>query len=546
MPLPRYQPVKKKTKVSHGPTIDDLDDYCLSKIIGYALTFASLREDGQSSDNRKAEKNLSLVSKRWYFLTQAQVAFCGLCKINLDHLGDRFGSQNQIATRPYGTLSHIRGPSVLVQKNNNITCATLARPRAPNAIHQHLTTSKSSEYSINLYRLLLPKLRKYKNIQIDGTLACEEFRKLIVGLGAAQVEHLNLKLVIKNDKTSPKDFAIIPKQLGHLERLTFRWSIGKNCEFSNGLMWTIFYRASNLKTLEICLGEADMQNPELPHEDPSNTNAIERIANKYLEKASHLPHLCLEKLVFNRTLVPNQKAFDYSSLIRDVIGREDSLSYVDTNDRTLIDYLIESSNRICTKRDLKFLRFSSEIDDMNLLGKLLDNKSLGTEHLSLVVNELDQLSEISTKLESFYINRDRISSCYLSFNARDQKFSDPEVKIKYLAQISRMAQVTVNIICQQRVSIDCCHLMWSVGRSLQTNLGSQNNQASCVFKVLVQTNPAKASSLSEITIPFGTCHHYRINSSREDTLRHREIMKSLKRDCYHQFVKSVRDSVTPS
>lgn len=563
MPLLRYQPVRKKVKVNHGSSLEDLNDYCLSKIIGYALTYSSIQDSNLPCDNRKTEKNLSLVSKRWYYLTQAQVSFCGVCRIDLDRIGDPGCRENKSSTvtSNISKISRIKEPSVLVPRNNNITCATVNRAVSSYGNNQLAAISNRSiptNFNIDLFRLLLPRFRKYRRIQLVGTLTCDEFRKLIVGLGATQVEQLHLDITVKNDRTSAIDFAIIPKQLGHLERLILIWSYGRDREFTNALMWTVYLRACNLKTLEIYLKDEDgeqtnqiSQNTIIANKS-NETNAIERIANKYLDISNHLPHHFMSKLIFNRSQTTtncnnsNQTKCDYTSLMKSVISSEKSLSYVDTNDKSLIEYLILSSDRICTKRTLKHVKFSSDISDTNLLGKLLTNGSLGTDHLSLVLNSLDQLDDIKIKLEEFHSNRHEFTSCHLSFHTKDQKFSDIEDKIKNLAYISKLAQVIVYVSCQQRVSIDCCHLMWSIGRSLQSSsTATDADQANCIFKILLQTNPSKLSSYSEITVPFGKRPLYKINQNREDLIRHREVIKSLRKDCYNSFVKSVRDNITP-
>lgn len=554
MPLPRYQPIKKKQKLNHEPSLDDLDDFCLSKIIGYVLTFASIKDDNQLCDNRRTEKNLSLVSKRWYFLTQAQVAFCGFCRIDLDNLLKNRQSLEQNESqfkRSCSNLSLLREPKVLVARNNNVTCK---KPVVQSVNGGNVPIlGSTSEYDIDLFRSVIKKFRKYKKIQLDGSLSCEDFRKLIVCLSTNQVEQLVLNVSIRKDKTSVKNFSIIPKQLSHLERLTLRWSNNEECQLSNALTWTVYLRACNLRSIEIYLDETEISNNKGNWKQTSNT--IQDIANKYLDKSSQLDHVYLKKLIFDRirggTLQQDNDTTDceYTSLMKNVISSEVNLSSVNTNDKSLIDFLVVCSERTCTRKDLKYIRLSSELSDLDLLGKLLTNRSLGSDYLSLTLSNMDQLDDVKLKLEEFHLNRDQYSTCHLSFHIKDQKFSDVESKIKNLVYISRMAQVTINIKCQQRVSIDCCHLMWSIGRSLQSISTNGTDQkelaANCLFKITIQTNAAKASVCSELTIPFGRCHHFRVNPTREDLVRHREVMRSLKRDCYNQFVKSVRDNITP-
>lgn len=547
MPLPRYQPVRKKPKVN-GLSLDDLDDYCLSKIIGHALSLSSCR-DGESTvrDNGRTERNLSLVSKKWYFLTQSQISTCGVHKIHLDKISRAkaapaaaapTATPKTVSSISYGTLA--RRPGVLMQRN------TPSRRNATSFvanIPQRGTKPLDSTYNITLFTSIQRKLLKYKHIHIDGTLTCDEFKKLIVALDANRIEQLHLRVKIEKDRTQAKEFAVIPKQLCYLERLTLLWSSDKKEEYSNGLTWTVYNRAIKLRTLEIYLNEDDSAESVVRN----RRDSVEKISTKFShERTSDIPHRHLNKVVFNRssnTSPPNHCA--YTSLIRNVLMKEDSIYQVDTNDNKLIEHLIISSDRICTTRELRFLRFLTPIKSIDLLAQLLKSSSLGTEQLSIMTDNIDHLDEVRLAMENFRFARHEDAQCQLSLSLKDQKFQDCEDKIKNLVHLSRMSNLIININVQQRVSIDCCHLMWSINRALQSSDISGN----CLIKIKLQAGPGliKPSGTifySEITVPLGRCSLYKINQNLEDIARHREILKSLKKDCYHQFVKSVRENVT--
>lgn len=544
MPLPRYQPVRKKPKVV-GPSLNDLDDYCLSKIIGHALSMSSSRdEDSIVRDNGKTEKNLSLVSKRWYFLTQTQVGICGVHKIYLD----KISRVEQIATgtkKTHHVPMSCRKPTNLVPRSNfgastMLMNQTIQQRPLASTLKSAPTNESSPPTSIGLFRALQPKLHKYKNIQIDGTLSCNEFKSLLVALNAARIEQLTLKVRIEKDKTPAKDFAIMPKQMCHIEKLTFFWSNDIKSDFSNGLTWTIFERAINLKAVHIHLLE-DASNIEQNKCSQFDRDSIESISTRFLDRPC--AHKILREILFIRTFSDSQPICHYTSLIRSLLIKEANINQVETNDWMLIEHLIRSSDRLCTSHELKCLKFSTPIKSIDLLAQLMRSSNLGRNQLSVVIDNINQIEEVRLAVEDFNLTRQNDATCQLYLSLKDQKYADCEEKIKNLVYLSRLADVVINMNAQQRVSIDCCHLMWSVGRALQ----SSDLPGKCLFRIKLQILPLKhnANNYTEITIPFGRCARYKINSNREDINRHREIMKALKKDCYHQFVKSVRDNVTP-
>jgi len=128
----------------------------------------------------------------------------------------------------------------------------------------------------------------------------------------------------------------------------------------------------------------------------------------------------------------------------------------------------------------------------------------------------------------------------LNMHLRDQKYSDPEEKVRYLVQWSKLADLTVCISALQRISIDCCHIMWSTGRLILNDKGLACN---VVFRISLQTFGTKngAKNYCELTIPFGPSPRYELNSGTEDPTRHRDILRAIMRGCYHTFVKCVRD-----
>lgn len=567
MPLPRYLPNKKKAKTeSQTTTINGLDDYCLAKIIGYALIFSSSQRGDHSTLNydTRIEKNLSLVCKRWYYLTQIQVINFGVFKINLDkfrtvgsHYKCKFLDFDKSKTiAPSATTSRLnpkfsaygsRTPGVLKQKSyssytKNTTVISSCSP--------HVQTIDTNQ-NISLFRAILPKLRKYKHIIIEGTLKCDEFCKLIVALDAARVEQLQLKVKIERDGSMAKNFANLPKHLSHLENLTLIWVNDTDHIFGNFLTWTIYERAFRLKSFHVFLRESDSSNST--ENDQEKIESNERAGFKFLEQVRCMQHDYLRKLVFVRTS-PNEDhdTCKYASLIKSVLLHEKNVSRVEINDNFLIDYLITSSDRVSTSKEIEHLKFTSAIN-LNLLAKLLNSKNLGRDYLSIVIENTNQLDEVRLLVQNFKSIRHDKAICQICLNIRDQKASDCEEKVKNLIQLSRQGELIVIVNAVHRVSIDCCHLMWSVGRALQSSANS-DLVGRCVFRILLQPpstlrTPSVGqqsngpANYSEITIPFGSgIQNLKINTTREDMTKHREILKALKKDCYHQFVKSVRDS----
>lgn len=528
MPLPRYQPLKK-FKPS-GPSISDLDDACLSKILGYVLEFSSLRDSaGQYStvgDNGTAEKNLSLVSKRWYFLTQTQIADRGVHKVNLDTL--KQSSKVRKNCIPTIRANRIAG-GVLSHRNQNSIKTT-------NTISSNDKIQSASDfYSIDTFRRIQPRLYKYKHILFEGTLPTDEFKKLIVALNAARTERLSLNVTVEKCLGLLKDRISLPVELRHLERLTLHWNLDKRSSYSNELTWRIYKRATNLRVFELHARatSGNIVDEKQPFGQTSEPDPI----------ISPLNHHSLERVIF--TWTPNDLGTDCPilPLIKSILHSESSVTEVETNDPAFIEYLIKSADRVCTTHRLKNLKLSSPLRDISLLTKLLQSSTLGTERLSIETDDFELLNDVRLAMEYFKPSRPPNASCRLVFSFRDQKFADSEDKIKTMVHLSRMADLVFSIESQQRISIDCCHLMWSVGRALTQTKQPTDISGSCLFKItIVGINPSK---LTEVTVPFGLCRNYSVNSTREDLNRHREIMKSLKKDCYHQFVRSVRGNLTP-
>lgn len=666
MPLPRYMPEKRfnrsKATFEEPPppkpkaSINDLDDYCLAKVIGYSLLYTSLPRDTDEliyRENVKMERSLSMVSKRWYFLTQSQVSTYGVCRIDLDRIikgRSLFNGPRVIQANNNKLTGTPKTTGVLMQRNyeSRTTYGTPAIKRLrPNGLGpvDDLTSNQLSSilsYNIGLHRKIQPLLLKYKHLIIEGTIKCDEFYKLLIALDSAKVEKLHLNLKIERDGSLSKDFGVMPKQLNHIRSLTLIWTNNVEFMFGNLLTWSIYLRAGKLKSLQIILieetnggggGAATGNGKIMTQVETSRENqedkikSIEKFACLFLSKIQEYGHAYLEKIVFNRTSsiqttlndVPSPTTTGinssntistnincrYSSLLKDIFARERNLNRVETNDNSLIEHLIKNSDRLCTSNHLRYLKFSSIINSELLLKILSSQKNLGSSYLSVMIDNINQLDEIKQAMLKFKQIRHPQAICQICLHLKDQKFSDSEDKIKNLIQLSKLTELIVYIDAMQRVTIDCCHLMWSVGRALQqqqqqttttsinptpnnpsiTTTSSNNPQCPigvaaslttssssssinsndfsggmlmstassttgrCIFKVQLQA-PSKGGGLgglgnhSEITVPFGRCQNYKINSYREDMVRHREILKALKKDCYHQFVKSIRENVT--
>lgn len=587
MPLPRYQPVKKKLKVA-SPSLDDLDDYCLSKIIAYALIQSKSRqEEPYLGDNRNTERNLSLVSKRWYFLTQTQVGDHGVHKINLELALKQDSIHKPI--RMNGIASTIKTPRRVVPVNSSGLAAgartpagsfklrpnygVLSQRNMTNVITNHSQQVAKDvthdSYNIRLFRAVQPKLLKYKHLQFCGSVCSDNFNKLMVAINSARVERLDL-LGVKVESARSYLNSLKPsasssfQPLVHLETLTYTFTTSPKDDSTNALLWTIYQRAINLKELQVYLVETNDSAPAaitngaegesesgLGCDQKPSASFIERLTSARLLKS----HPYLARVVFKKITRDNEQCTapgqnspncNYSALVKKVLSEEKSVAYLDTNDPTLIGYLIQASNRLCTRLDLRRLILSCPISSLELLHQLVKLKNLGIEQLSIVIENFDQIGEVKTILDDFKLNRPERARCLLNLYLKDQKFTDCEDKVKNLIHLSRLADINVYISALQRISIDCCHLMWSTGRALQA-ITTSDSPGKCIFKITLQTYPVKPNTVNpfEITIPFGKCAQYKISSTREDVVRHREIMKSLKKDCYHQFVKSVRENNTP-
>lgn len=525
MPLPRYQPLKR-IKISSGPCISDIDDACLTKILGYVLEFSSLRDENHSTvgDNGIAERNVSLVSKRWYFLTQTQIADRGVHRVNLDSLTKQIESKSR---KNCAQPSFARGRILTHSSQNTI--------KPINTISGDKTHSINDFYSIDIFRKLQPRLHKYKHILFEGSLPTNEFKKLIVALDASRTEQLSLSVSVEKRLSLMKDRILLPIELRHLEKLTLNWNLDKRSSYSNEMTWRVYKRATNLKIFEL---HAQATSAIILDERPF-INSIEPDPI-----SSPLEHQHLQRIVFTWSSDEQGIECPILPLVKNILQSESSVTEVETNDPIFIEYLIKSSDRVCTTHTLKNLKLSSPIRDINLMTELLQSNTLGTERLSIETDDIELLDEVRLAMEHFKPSRSMDASCRLVFAFKDQKFTDSEDKIKTMVHLSRLADLVFSVESQQRISIDCCHLMWSVGRAIQT--GKQPTDVStgrCLFKITtIGINPNK---ITEVTVPFGQCRNYSINASREDLNRHREIMKSLKKDCYHQFVKSVRGNLTP-
>lgn len=519
MPLPRYQPVKKKAKFS-GASIDDLDDYCLSKIISYALNLSRFSNDLSTvgGDSGATEKNLSLVSKRWYFLTQTQAASCGLHKIDLDKIMSSTPSEKTLRPAIAGPRVPVpKGTGVLTQKNYLI-------PPSNNNIKQNY--GLQNVFDVNLFNKIRPRLMKYKHVQIDGSISHDEFRKLVIAIDAFRTEELILNIKIDKAKMLPKESQIqLPQRLAYLEKLVLFWSNDPKCVLSNSLSWSIFLRANNLKSLEIYLNVSeDSKSMDCP---------LETKSDNFFSSKPEIFHDRLNQITFEKSNCNSNADCIYSSLVRDVLIREQNICRLHTNDNILIEHLVKLAERISTARRLENLQYSSPLQDLNLLTQLLESELLGIRHLSIVVDNIELIKDLRGRIECSNVK------CQLSLHLKDQKFPDNDDKISNLSHLSRLAELTVHISAQQRVSIDCCHLMWSVGRALSSSSGR------CLFKITLHTNPVR-----NITIPFGDYSNsligygYGLNPIRDDFGRQREIMKAVRKDCYHSFVKGVRENAT--
>lgn len=560
MPIPRRQiaTVKRiysyQTSARSNCSLNELDDYCLSKIIGYALGYASMRDDEDSpstGDNGRAERNLSLVCRRWYHLTQMQAQIHGVHRVYLTP---------KVTTMHAATL---RRPDTVFKRNLPIMLTHTHHNRRRSPIFHHnsskhsgrssLTNHHTTSHDTRLLRAIRPKLLKYNHLIFEGRLSCSDLRVLINAIDSARIELLQLDLSVERDATTPDEFANMPRTLSSLRKLVLFWNTDAKSDLSNGLTWTIYKRAINLQSLELYLkddkpsvlmtpGKASNGAPT-----PTRKDAIERIAKKYMRIESfHIaPHTSLTQLIYKRGLCDEWSTeCQVTSLMKAVVTSEQSIQELDTNDGRLIEHLIECSKRVCTTNTLRRLQFLRPITCIELLSRIIMTSSLGTDHLAVALDNDERLDEVRAALDCFRSRRHERSVCVLRLYLRDQKTSNLEDKVKNLIHLSRLTDLMIYIIAQNRVSIDCCHLMWSVGRALQVSIGQNGMRPSkgCLFRVLVQSPPAQMYH-TEITVPFGQCGSYKINARREDIARRREIMRSVKKDCYHSFVKSVRDNI---
>lgn len=170
------------------------------------------------------------------------------------------------------------------------------------------------------------------------------------------------------------------------------------------------------------------------------------------------------------------------------------------------------------------------------------------KHGLILDSTIDRLENVRGMLDYFHHLRHR--TCQLILYMRDQKVSDCEDKIKKLALLSRTADVTIHITAISRISIDCCHLMWSVGRYIQQSQTGQSvkkrdsilnrHESRCLFRICVQVGNS-TKNWFELIVPFGKFELDKIYPAREDLTKHRDILKSVKKACYNSFVKSLRD-----
>lgn len=560
MPLPRYQPVKKRARNLGGPgakhtgtSLEDLDDACLSRIIAHALELAKARPDEPFvGDNGICERNLSLVSRRWYFLTQTQVRDHGVHLVDLEKSLARAGAVKQTNTargsaNVTGTAAKtprrfgLHASSTLTAGPKTPAGSASARKCLPYGVlsQRNLTVTANGNdssvadkksgggnappaFDIRLLKLFL----KYKHVQLTGRISADTLDKLLVALDSARVEQIDLLGLKVENARHALEGAATTCNLGHLRALTYRWTIGPKDDASNALLWTIYERAVKLRQLQVFI--ADERGPATSSSPiSSGQRAIHLFNGKLAAPLMARRHSHLVKVVYDRLLSTQAEPAncDYSILLRRVLAQERSIVSLDTNDCSLIEFLIH------TGHEIRLLRFSHPITNFKLLQRLVN---LSTSYLSIVVDNIQQIGEVKTALE----NRTNQARCQLNLYLQDQKFPDVEEKVKGLVDLCRLADLKVHISALQRISIDCCHLMWSTGRALQS-------PDRCIFKISLQTYPIKPNTVNpcEITVPFGRCPEFKVDRNREDVVRHREIMRALKRDCYHQFVKSVRENL---
>lgn len=560
MPLPRYQPVKKKAKLA-GPSLADLDDKCISRIICHALALSRERDNQPyKGDNTRTERNLSLVCKKWFFITQIHISRHGVIEINLDEVAksDRGQATNlrhfavgmntpmkrnlltsstgskynnyQMSASKTPHAGRLMRPGVLMQRNATASVLEATRP------------STKTSYDIQFFKSIYPKLLKYKHVQIKGSITGDNLIKLILALDSARVERVDI-LDLKIEGKVPQSY-FIPQQLPHLEVFSVIFATDSKSDHTNELIWKLFDRACELKEFHVYLKENLVTNEAPRVKDLATRSFIEMLNILAKTSTKKQSHPKLDKLVFNRPTLSGEQlsstGCDYSEAIKYILSSERSIGQVETNDNSLVEHLIKTSNRLCTMHDVRSLTLTAPIRSLETLAHIIKLQNLGTDFLSIIIDDIDLLGEVVEAIETFKLKRHKFAQLKMNLYLKDQKVPDCDDKVKSLTHISRLADMTVYVSALQRISIDCCHLMWSTGRGLA------NISGKCIFKISLQTYPIKPNvpNPCEITVPLGKCPNYYVNSAREDIVRHREIMKSLKRDCYHQFVKSVRENIS--
>lgn len=272
----------------------------------------------------------------------------------------------------------------------------------------------------------------------------------------------------------------------------------------------------------------------------------------------------------------------YVDLITAVLNFESSIKRLKTNELSIIEHLLQSKDIESDDiYELNILEISSPIRSLSFLTLLFESDFLTNKRLSVIIEDVNYVSNLVSLLEqhdkysipqqsldiqqlrkkttaplssSFLDDRDtdqQFFCCQVQLHLIDQKMAYIEEKVGHLANLCRLASVEVFISLnqqqqqQQRLSIDCCHLMWSLGKALQIL-----DCGMCLFRINSSQLYGKAHTITNqstqnnslLTIPFGKCRGYTISLRREDMTRRKGIIKAIKKRCYNEFLKNVRDN----